>query len=79
MNKHFMWIFWPHAEDDVLHENIFEYSTAEPYDVVVISCVLEPYAAEFRQLLLQHAYELIKPGGKVIVVIATVTAEERCD
>lgn len=64
--------------DVVLPENILEFFPSEPYDVVVLCNVLEPYSSHFRSLCLKHVFAFLKRGGRVIIVIATGSRDNNC-
>jgi SAM-dependent methyltransferase len=55
--------------DHVLEENLLEHYPVEPCDTVVLCNVLEPYPREVRRLVLGHAFEFLRPGGRVVLVM----------
>merc|ERR1711865_965451 len=64
--------------DLVLPESFLEYYPSERFDTAVLCSVLEPYPAELRQLVFQHTFEFLNPGGQVIVVISTGGGGDLC-
>merc|ERR1711908_254088 len=64
--------------DLVLLDSFLEYYPSQTFDAAVLCNVLEPYTEDMRQLVFQHSFEFINPGGQVIVVVACGTKSESC-
>jgi len=56
--------------DEVVPDNLLEHYPLEPPDVVVLCNVLEPYPADIRRMVCSHCCSFVRPGGRVIVVLA---------
>merc|ERR1712232_645443 len=64
--------------DLVMAESFLEFYPSERFDAAVLCNVLEPYPEEMRQLVFQHIFEFLNPGGQVIVVVASGGTADLC-
>merc|ERR1712151_693614 len=60
--------------DVVMTDNLLEHFPAEHVDAAVFCNTLEPYASNVRKVALEHAYQYLNPGGRIIIAAALGTS-----